>query len=98
MYPKYVIKLATKGSTRNEIKLYYSRETLIAELLGFWGSYDLALQGFVKQKHPFRPSIFRCFINKNGNVYKATAINNQENFDKDSFIYNRLIQSIRETN
>ena len=48
MYPKYVIKLATKGSTRNEIKLYYSRETLIAELLGFWGSYDLALQGFVK--------------------------------------------------
>jgi hypothetical protein len=48
LYPKFVIKLATKGSQTNEIKLYYSRETLIAELLSFWGSYDLALQSFVK--------------------------------------------------
>lgn len=43
LYPKFVIKLAGKGSTQNETKLYYSRESLIADLLSFWGSYDLAL-------------------------------------------------------
>lgn len=48
LLPKYVIRLASKGSTHNEIKLYYSRESLIADLLSFWGSFDLALQMFVK--------------------------------------------------
>ena len=43
LYPKFVIKLAAKGSTHNDIKLYYSRESLIADLLSFWGSFDMAL-------------------------------------------------------
>lgn len=98
LYPKYIIKLAAKGSTHNEIKLYYSRETLIAELLGFWGSYDIAVQAFIKQKHPFRPSLYRCYMNKNGSVYKAVAINNQENVTKDSKFYQSLLQLISDTN
>ncbi|TNV87812.1 hypothetical protein FGO68_gene7175 [Halteria grandinella] len=96
LLPKYVIKLASKGSTHNEIKLYYSRESLIADLLSFWGSFDLALQMFVKQKHPFRPSIHRCYVNKNGSVYKAMAINNQENITKDHKFYGFLKQMIED--
>jgi hypothetical protein len=97
LYPKLVIKLATKGSTHNEIKIYYSRETAFAELLSFWGGYDLALQGFVKSKHPFRPSVYRCYMNKNGNVYKSVAINNQETVNKDSKFYHQLLAIISET-
>ena len=98
LYPKFVIKLASKGSTQNEVKLYYSRESLIADLLSFWGSFDLALQSFVKQKHPLRPSIHRFYVNKNGNVYKAVAITNQENVTKDHKMYKTLLQLIEETN
>lgn len=76
MYPKFVIKLATKGSTNNETRLYYSRESVVADLLSFWGSFDLALQMFVRQKHPFRPSIHRLYAGKNGNVFRAVAIGN----------------------
>jgi len=98
LYPKYLIKLATKNSTQNEIKLYYSSQTLFAELLSFWGGFDLALQGFVKSKHPFRPSVYRCYVNKNGNVYKSMSINNQETVNKDSKFYQSLMSLIAESN
>lgn len=98
LYPKFLIKLATKNSTQNETKLYYSSQTLFGELLSFWGGYDLALQAFVKSKHPFRPSIYRFYMNKNGNVYKAVAINNQETVNKDSKFYQQLLSRISDCN
>ena len=46
--PKFLIKLAGKGSVANDMRIFYSKEAMIPELLSLWGSYDLALQGFVK--------------------------------------------------
>ena len=37
------------------------------------------------------------YINKNGNVYKALAINNQENVTKDHRFYKTLLELIAET-
>jgi hypothetical protein len=67
---------------------------MVADLLNFWGSFDLALQMFVKQKHPFRPCIHRCYVNKNGHVYKAVAINNQDNVNKEHKFYRFLLLAI----
>ena len=57
----------------------------MSDILAYWGSGDLAVQMFVKQKH-MRPSIYRYYM-KNGHVYKAMAISNQENMNKDSRLY-----------
>ena len=38
----------------------------------------------------------RLFVNKNGHVYKAVSINNQENMNKDSKLYKLLLQLIED--
>lgn len=43
LYPKFVIKLASKSSTKNELKIYFSKEALLADLMNFWGSFDMAI-------------------------------------------------------
>jgi len=43
MFPKYVIKLAQKNHTKNDIRIYYSRDSLIADLMSYWGVYDMAI-------------------------------------------------------
>jgi hypothetical protein len=43
MFPKFVIKLASKFSSKNEIKLYYSKEALMADIMAFWGSGDFVI-------------------------------------------------------
>ncbi len=49
LFPKYVIKLAGKSSnTKNEIRVYYSKDSLMADLMSYWGTYDMAIQIFVK--------------------------------------------------
>lgn len=78
------------------MRIFYSKEAMIPELLSLWGSYDLALQGFVKQRHPLRPSMYRLFVNKNGHVYKALAVNNQDNMTKDSKLHKLLLQLIED--
>ena len=91
-----MIKLAGKGSIQNDVRIFYSKETMIPELLCLWGSTDLAVQGFVRQRHPMRPSIYRVFVNRNGHVYKAVAVNNQENITKESKIHKILLQLIED--
>eukprot|EP00347_Sterkiella_histriomuscorum_P000612 403375175 len=89
LFPKFVIKLASKTHTKNDIRVYYSKDSLIGDLMSFWGTYDMAIQQFVKQKH-LRPSIYRYYM-KNGNVYKAVSISNQENLTKDTRMYKNLL-------
>ena len=89
MFPKYVIKLAQKNHTKNDIRIYYSKDSLIADLMSYWGVYDMAIQQFVKQKH-LRPSIYRYYM-KNGNVYKAVCISNQENLTKETRLYKTIL-------
>ena len=43
-----------------------------------------------------RPSIYRVFVNRNGHVYKAVAVNNQENITKESKIHKILLQLIED--
>jgi len=64
----------------------------MADLMSYWGSYDMAVQIFIKQKH-LRPSVLRYYM-KNGNVCKAVAISNQENLTKDSRLYKNMLLMI----
>lgn len=92
IFPKYVIKLMSKNSNSNEIKLYYSRESMMADLMSYWGTYNLALQIYIKQKY-MRPYIHRYYM-KNNNVYKAVCINNQDNMSKEGRFYKNMLSII----
>jgi len=37
LFPKFVIKLASKSHTKNESRIYFSKESMIADLMSFWG-------------------------------------------------------------
>lgn len=40
--PKYVIKIANHATT-NEIRLFYSYDTLMAEILSLWNNYEFVV-------------------------------------------------------
>lgn len=48
IFPKFVIRLASKTSTSNEVKFIYSTDTLLSDLMSYWGSSDMAIQLFIK--------------------------------------------------
>ena len=58
--------------------------------MNYWGTRDLALQLFVRQRHPLRPQIYRYYM-RQGNVYKATVIANQTESKED----HRLLHTIK---
>ena len=76
IFPRYVIKISNKTLTSNDIKLYYSKELMMADLISFWGTYNFVLQIYVKQKN-MRSYIHRYYM-KNSNVYKAVCITNKD--------------------
>ena len=72
MFPKYVIRIGGSHPSKNDIRIYFSRETLMQDLLMLWGNADIAVQLYIKQKHLVRgASMLRYHANKSGNVYKA---------------------------
>ena len=42
--PKYVIKIANQRTKSNEIRLFYSYDTLMAEILSLWNNYEFVVQ------------------------------------------------------
>lgn len=91
MFPKFIIKLASsKSFTKNDIRVYYSKESLISDLMSMWGVQDMAIQQYVKQKH-LRPSIYRYYMKNGGNVYKAVSISNQENLTRETRVYKTML-------
>lgn len=43
LFPKFVIRLASKDPTKNDTRVYYSKEGMIADLMSYWGSIDIAI-------------------------------------------------------
>ncbi|CDW75778.1 UNKNOWN [Stylonychia lemnae] len=84
LLPRYVIRISQNESRKNETKVYYSEDALIADALVLWENCDMAIQLFIKQKG-IRPKIFR-YIMKNGNTIKSFSICNQKNLLNDSII------------
>ena len=94
VFPKFTIRMATKSHSKNDLKVYYGKDALMADLMNYWGSVDMAIQIFVKQKH-LRPSIYRYYM-KNGNVCKAYAICNHVNINRQSNVYAMIMHLIKE--
>ncbi len=43
MFPKFVIRMASKDYTKNDTRVYYSKEGMMADLMSLWGSIDMAI-------------------------------------------------------
>jgi hypothetical protein len=54
--PKFFLKILNNFG-RVEIKLFYTVEALMQEVIQLWGSKNMIIQPFIKQKHPLKPAI-----------------------------------------
>jgi hypothetical protein len=69
---------------------------MMQEAVGMWGSCDMAVQLFIKQKHINRSaSIMRYHTNKSGHVYRSTVINAKNQFDKFEKTTQNVIEEYR---
>ena len=76
-FPKFVVRSSGSNPSKNEVKVYYSKDIMLQDVMGMWGSVDIAVQLFVKQKHLSRgAAILRYHANRSGHVHKATVLTN----------------------
>lgn len=43
LIPKFVIRIAQNLSRKNDIKVYFSLDSMIADALVYWGNCDMAI-------------------------------------------------------
>eukprot|EP00347_Sterkiella_histriomuscorum_P022375 403330707 len=94
LVPKFIIRIAQNQSRKNDCKVYFSQDTMIADALSYWGNCDMAIQLYVKYKC-VRPMFYRYYM-KSGNIHKSVQISNRLNVEKDSHIF-RTMQQILES-
>ena len=76
--PKYIFKYMEKRKNDATIRVYYCKNQLIADLIEFWGQFDIIVQRFVIQK-TLQPCVYRFYRNER-NVFKAQCIMNRKSF------------------
>lgn len=75
LYPKFVIRTVGTRCT-NDVKIYFSKEPMLQDAMLMWGSGDMAIQRFVKQRHLNRgASLLRYHANRSGGIFKASVLN-----------------------
>ncbi len=68
--PRYVLKIIdSSGST--QVQIYYCHQTLLQDVMLYWGYQDIIIQKFICQKS-LKPSIARFYANRQ-TVYKAES-------------------------
>lgn len=79
--PKYVMKMMEKKGTDAAIRLFFSKDSLIADMIEHWGKCDIIVQEFVIQK-TLQACVYRFYRNSR-NVFKAECIINKKSITKD---------------
>ena len=79
--PRYVLKLIDKSMRDAVARVYFCKNTLIADLTENWGRCDLLVQEFVIQK-TMQACVYRFYRNER-NVYRAECIINKKSIAKD---------------
>jgi len=80
--PRYVIKMAAKHSTVSTFRVYFTINAVMSDVINHWGSHDLIIQPFIRQKHIINPSLLQYHMKSYNGVFKASSIINKTHLDK----------------
>lgn len=92
--PRYVIKMAPKHGIVSTFKVYFTINAVMSDVINHWGSHDLIIQPFIRQKHIINPSLSQYHMKSYNGVFKASSVINKTQLDKNCPFYDRLIRSL----
>ena len=92
--PRYVIKMVAKNSIYATFKIYFNINAVMSDVVHHWGSHDLIIQPFIRQKHIIKPSLLEYHMKSYNGVYKANTVINKTHLDKNCSFYERLIRNL----
>lgn len=92
VYPKYIIKYATKNEG-NRVKLFYKLNDVYSQALEDWGDYDMAIQPYIICKSR-KTSLLRYEI-YNRNMVRSFVISNDKDILSFPYLEKEQIMNVR---
>ena len=88
------MKIAAKDTNIRQLKIYYTMNAVMADIMNHWGNSDVLIQPFIRQKHIIKPSLIQYHMKSSNGVFKAISIVNKTYLDRTNHFYDRVLRSL----